>query len=71
MIIFSINNDKWTIEEKGKDELKELYEKETQEKTYFVFGVTIKSKHIIYIKVVDNKEKTILYKLNIKKKKKR
>ena len=49
MIIFSINNDKWTIEEKGKDELKELYEKETQEKTYFVFRVTIKSKHIIYI----------------------
>ena len=35
MIIFSINNDKWTIEEKGKDELKELYEKETQEKNIF------------------------------------
>ena len=46
---FTINNDEWQIEEKSKDELKELYEKETQEKTYFVFGVTIKSAHIIYI----------------------
>lgn len=46
---FKINNDEWTIEEKDKNELKELYEKETQEKTYFVFGVTIKSKHCIYI----------------------
>ena len=46
---FTINNDEWQIEEKSKNELKELYEKETQEKTYFVFGVTIKSAHIIYI----------------------
>ena len=46
---FKINNDEWEIEEKDKNELKELYEKETQEKTYFVFGVTVKSKHIIYI----------------------
>lgn len=49
MLKFKINNDVWKIEEKGKDELKELYERETQEKTYFVFGVTVKSKHIIYI----------------------
>lgn len=46
---FKINNSEWEIEEKDKNELKELYKKETQEKTYFVFGVTIKSKHIIYI----------------------
>lgn len=46
---FKINNDEWEIEEKDKNELKELYEKETQEKTYFVFGVTVKSKHVIYI----------------------
>ena len=46
---FTINYDEWQIEEKSKNELKELYEKETQEKTYFVFGVTIKSAHIIYI----------------------
>ena len=49
MITFLINNDKWQIEEKNKSELQELYEKETQEKTSFVFGVTIRSKHIIYI----------------------
>lgn len=46
---FNINNDEWTIEEKSKNELKELYEKEVQEKVCFVFGVTIKSEHIIYI----------------------
>lgn len=46
---FKINNDEWEIEEKDKEELKELYEKETQEKTYFVFGVTVKSKHVIYL----------------------
>lgn len=46
---FEINNTEWTIKEKDKNELKELYEKETQEKTYFVFGVTVKSKHVIYI----------------------
>ena len=45
---FKINNDEWLIEEKSKEELKELYEKE-EEKAYFVFGVTIKAQHIIYI----------------------
>ena len=49
MFEFEINNDKWQIEEKSKEELKELYETETQEKAYFVFGVTRKSHHIIYI----------------------
>ena len=46
---FSINNDKWTIEEKEKNELRKMYEEETEEKSYFVFGVTQKWKHIIYI----------------------
>lgn len=49
MFKFKINNNEWIIEEKKKNELKQLYEKEIQEKTYFVFGVTIKSKHCIYI----------------------
>ena len=49
MLKFKINNDIWQIEEKKKEELKELYETETQEKTYFVFGVTVNSKHVIYI----------------------
>lgn len=46
---FKINNDEWIIEEKDKEELKELYEKEENEKAYFVFGVTIRPQHIIYI----------------------
>lgn len=49
MFEFEINNDKWQIEEKSKEELKELYEAEMEEKAYFVFGVTIKSQHVIYI----------------------
>ena len=63
---FTINNDEWQIEEKSKNELKELYEKETQEKTYFVFGVTIKSAHIIYINkdmCQDQKIKTLKHEL--------
>lgn len=49
MFKFKINNDEWLVEEKNKDELREMYENETEEKTFFVFGVTQKSKHIIYI----------------------
>lgn len=46
---FKINNDTWKIQEIEADELKEMYEEEMQEKAYYVFGVTQKSKHIIYI----------------------
>lgn len=46
---FKINSDMWQIEEVDAKTLKEMYEKETEEKTYYVFGVTQKSKHIIYI----------------------
>lgn len=46
---FEINNDKWQIKEIGKDELKKLYEKSMEEKAYFVFGVTEKHTHTIYI----------------------
>lgn len=63
---FEINNDKWKIEEKGKDELKELYEKEMEEKTYYVFGVTIKPEHLIYINknmCIDQKIKTLKHEL--------
>ena len=49
MLEFKINNDKWIIEEKSKEELEELYQKEAEEKIYFVFGVTIKPQHVIYI----------------------
>jgi len=47
MLEFEINNDKWLIEEKSKEELKELYKED--EEVYFVFGVTIKPQHVIYI----------------------
>ena len=46
---FKINNNSWEIKEKDKDELKELYEEATEEKVYYVFGVTEKSQHNIYI----------------------
>lgn len=46
---FTINNDEWEIEEKSAEELKELYQQEEEEKIYYVFGVTIKPKHLIYI----------------------
>ena len=49
MLEFKINNDKWIIEEKSKEELEKLYQKETEEEVYFVFGVTVKPQHVIYI----------------------
>lgn len=49
MFNFQINNNTWQIIEINSEELKEMYEKDMQEKTYYVFGVTQKSRHIIYI----------------------
>ena len=46
---FTINNDEWEIKDKSKEELKTLYEEAMEEKAYFVFGVTEKSTHTIYI----------------------
>lgn len=46
---FKINNDEWTIKEEESRKLKELYEKEMKENTYFVFGLTNKAQHLIYI----------------------
>lgn len=46
---FEINKDLWEIEEIKADQLKEMYEKQMEEKAYYVFGVTQKSKHKIYI----------------------
>ena len=48
-MIFECNNNLWTIIEIDKDSLKEMYEKELEEKAYYVFGVTRKSDHTIYI----------------------
>lgn len=46
---FIINNSLWIIEEMEENELNNLYEEKMQEKTYYVFGVTQKSTHTIYI----------------------
>lgn len=46
---FKINNDDWEIQEISSDSLKEMYEESMQEKAYFVFGLTQKANHIIYI----------------------
>lgn len=46
---FEINKDLWEIEEIKADQLKEMYEKQMEEKAYYVFGVTQKSEHKIYI----------------------
>lgn len=63
---FVINNDKWRIEEKEKEELKKLYEEDMEEKAYFVFGVTNKAQHIIYINkdmCEEQKRKTLKHEL--------
>lgn len=46
---FKINNDIWKIIEKEAKTLTEKYNAETEEKSYFTFGVTIYSKHEIWI----------------------
>lgn len=46
---FEINKDLWEIEEIKADQLKEMYEKQMEEKAYYIFGVTQKSEHKIYI----------------------
>jgi Zn-dependent peptidase ImmA (M78 family) len=46
---FEINKDKWRIEEKSKQELIDIYQSQYSEEAYYVFGVTIKSEHLIYI----------------------
>lgn len=46
---FEINGDTWQIEYKNKDDLIKMYEEQYDEKAYYVFGVTLKAKHKIYI----------------------
>lgn len=46
---FIVNYDCWHIIEIGKEQLKEMYEKEMEEKAYYVFGLTKRSTHEIYI----------------------
>jgi len=63
---FIINNDEWEIKELSKDKLNEMYEDNMKEEAYFVFGLTQKSKHIIYINkdmCNDQKRKTLKHEL--------
>ena len=48
---FKINGDIWTIHMKSKEEMKEMYEEEkySDEDVFFVFGLTNKAMHCIYI----------------------
>lgn len=47
---FEINGDMWFIEFKSKEELIELYKTEYKEEdVYFVFGLTNKSQHCIWL----------------------
>ena len=48
-MVFFINIDKWELKELGTNELVKMYEEGMDEKAYYVFGLTQKSKHIIYI----------------------
>lgn len=63
---FKINNHKWRIEEKSKQELINMYNGEYKEETYFVFGLTLRAKHLIYINkemCKDQKTKTLKHEL--------
>lgn len=63
---FNINNDEWQIKELCKDELVKMYEDNMKEEAYFVFGLTQKSEHIIYINkemCFDQKIKTLKHEL--------
>lgn len=63
---FKINNHKWRIEEKSKQELINMYNEQYEEAAYFVFGLTLRSKHLIYINkemCKDQKIKTLKHEL--------
>lgn len=63
---FIINNDEWKIKELSKDELNKMYEDNMKEEAYFVFGLTQKSEHIIYINkdmCFDQRIKTLKHEL--------
>ena len=63
---FEINKDKWRIEEKSTKELLDIYKSQYCEDAYYVFGVTIKSEHLIYINkemCKDQKIKTLKHEL--------
>ncbi len=46
---FYINGDKWTIEEESGDLLLKMYNEQYSEEACYVFGLTMKNEHKIYI----------------------
>lgn len=63
---FKINNHEWEIIEIAREEIKEIYEKETKEETLMVYGLTSYYNHKIYINkelCFDMKRKTIMHEL--------
>lgn len=63
---FKINNRTWRIEEKSKQELINMYNEQYEEAAYFVFGLTLRPKHLIYINkemCKDQKIKTLKHEL--------
>lgn len=63
---FKMNNHEWEIIEIPREEIKEIYEKETKEETLMVYGLTSYHNHKIYINAelcFDMKKKTIMHEL--------
>ena len=58
---FIMNRDEWIIELKTAEEMKKLYEiqKYPDEDVFFVFGLTNKAEHIIYINSEINQKQQI------------
>ena len=46
---FEMNNHEWEIVELSKEQIKTIYEKETNEETIYVYGLTKYDNHKIYI----------------------
>ena len=63
---FKMNNHEWELLEISKENIKELYEKEMNEETLYVYGLTKYDNHKIYINeelCFDMKRKTIMHEL--------
>lgn len=61
-----MNDHEWEIKELPKEEIKKIYEEETQEETLMVYGLTKYDNHKIYINeelCYDMKRKTLMHEL--------
>lgn len=63
---FLMNNHEWEIVELPLEEMKDIYEREMQEETIYVYGLTKYDNHKIYINnemCYDMKRKTLMHEL--------